>query len=260
MRLEPDTSGSRGGVTMAVTGPIATVTISGPTRHNILTRDILNDLTEATTLLTANTSVTVMVLTGDGKHFSAGLDIPVLEANIGSPFLDAVTALARFPGSTIAAVRGSCIGAGVGLAVACDLRIAAEGARFGVTAARLGVLYPAKTMESLVDLIGVGAAKHLLLTGDLIDSLTAHRWGLVTEVVNEDALDERIGVLGAGIASRSAYSVIGSKRMIDAIARGDDASFVEADWSRSPSSALDSNVGRRAFLEKSQPTFTWGRG
>ncbi|OEV15777.1 enoyl-CoA hydratase, partial [Streptomyces nanshensis] len=101
-------------------------------------------------------------------------------------------ALAAFPKPTVAAVHGHCVGGGCQLAAACDLRFAAHDALFGITPAKLGIVYPASSTERLVRLVGPATAKFLLYSGELIDAERALRTGLVDEVHRGEELDERV--------------------------------------------------------------------
>ncbi|SDZ47784.1 enoyl-CoA hydratase/isomerase family protein [Herbiconiux ginsengi] len=248
-----------GTINVAVSGRIATITLTDPSRRNALNREMLEVLSREFARLSADVSVAAVVITGAGDQFSAGLDIRTLDETLGSPFTDAIASVARFPGVTIASIRGMCIGGGVGLAAACDLRIASQDAVFGVTPAQLGVLYPAQATQALVALIGVGATKRLLLTGELVDSLTASNLGLTTEVVPDHSLEQRVAQLGETIASRSDYSVAGSKKMIDAIVWGADPEEVERQWRQQPAAPVDGDIGRQAFAAKTRPSFRWRR-
>src|SRR5262249_14297450 len=135
-------------------------------------------------------SVRVLVVRGAADHFSAGADIGELAAltdpAAGAAYREAnriaEEALATFPKPSIAQVQGFCIGGGGEIAAACDLRLAEGGARFGITPARLGIVYPPFALERVVKLIGGAAAKHLLYSAELIAADRALRIGLVDEV------------------------------------------------------------------------------
>lgn len=136
---------------------------------------------------------------------AAGADIASLRDPAGRPQALAVRAeeaLAAFPRPTLAAVRGYCVGGGSQLAAACDLRFAEEGASFGVTPAKLGIVYPSSSTRRLVALVGPAAAKFLLFSGELIGTERALRTGLVDEVLPAGALVEPGGRLrgGPGVA------------------------------------------------------------
>ncbi|CAM5633389.1 Fatty acid oxidation complex subunit alpha [Streptomyces antimycoticus] len=144
--------------------------------------------------LAGDPGVRALVLAGEGGTFCAGADISTLQ---GSPVeaqrlaVAAEEALAAFPRPTLAAVRGHCVGGGAQLAAACDLRFAEQGALFGATPARLGIVYPASATRRLVSLVGPATAKYLLF-GELIDAERALRTGLVDEVLPEGELGKRV--------------------------------------------------------------------
>src|SRR6185369_2798694 len=135
--------------------------------------------------LAADPAVKVVVLAGAGGTFCAGADINDAAAigreGQGSVAVLAEEALAAFPKPTIARISGYCVGGGCQLAVACDLRFAAAGARIGVPPAKLGIVYPAATTRRLVELIGPSAAKFLLCSADPVDAVRAAAMGLVDE-------------------------------------------------------------------------------
>ena len=184
-------------LTVEVTGPVATVVISNPARRNAMTAAMWRQLPELLDRLEPDPDVRALVLTGAGDAFCAGADLgdlaELLDAGDASIAVAAEERLARFAKPTVAAIRGACVGGGAQLAVACDLRIAADGARFGVPPARLGLVYPAPTTRRLARLVGPSAAKHLLFTAELIDAERALRIGLVDEVLPVDRLAARRG-------------------------------------------------------------------
>lgn len=195
----------------------------------------------------------------EGGTFCAGADIKEMLANRDDRHLREVNqaeinraqhSLARVPLPTIAFIEGDCIGGGCGLAMACDLRVATRNARFGITPAKLGLIYPLHDVKLLIDLIGPGQAKRLLFTGNLIDAHEAMRIGLV-EMIAESPAELADAVLAA-----SPYSVHELKKFVRAVLDGqseDDAHSLgvfAAAFSRS-----DFHEGARAFVEKRKPEF-----
>ena len=164
----------------SVTDSVATVVIHHPAKRNAMTAAMWAALPPLLDALASDTGVRALVLTGEGGTFCAGADISTLQ---GSPeeaqslAVRAEEALAAFPKPTLAAIRGHCVGGGSQLAAACDLRFAMEGALFGVTPAKLGIVYPASSTRRLVSLVGPAAAKYLLFSGELIDAERALRPG-----------------------------------------------------------------------------------
>lgn len=185
---------------------VATVVIHHPAKRNAMTTGMWRALPPLLDELTVRADVHALVLTGEGGTFCAGADISTLR---GSPdeaqglAVLAEESLAAFPKPTLAAIRGYCVGGGSQLAAACDLRFAQEGSLFGVTPAKLGIVYPASSTRRLAALVGPSAAKYLLFSGELIDAERALRTGLVDEVLPEGELDKRVAEFTRILASRS---------------------------------------------------------
>ncbi|MEU1622912.1 enoyl-CoA hydratase-related protein [Streptomyces sp. NPDC005722] len=252
------------GLVVRTVGATATVTISHPAKRNAMTVAMWRELPALLDGLAADPAVRVLVLTGAGDTFCAGADISDLRDPASgsgaaqSAAVGAEEALAAFPKPTLAAIRGSCVGGGCQLAAACDLRFAAEGARFGVTPARLGIVYPASSTRRLVGLVGPSTAKHLLFSAELIDHERALRTGLVDEVLAEDALDKRVEEFAGVLASRSLLTQAAAKEFT---APEPDPGRV-AHWARQAERSEEAAEGVAAFLERREPRFTWtvGRG
>lgn len=173
-------------------GPIATLTLDRPDKMNALNSTVRREVTAAMDDLAADDEARVIVLTGEGeKAFAAGADVAEFAAR--SPAEQRATygprrmfdAVAECPKPTVAAVHGYCLGGGCELAVACDLRVADETARFGQPEIRIGLIPGAGGTQRLPRLVGVGQALRMALTGDFIDAEEAHRIGLVEFLVDE---------------------------------------------------------------------------
>ncbi|MEU2062971.1 enoyl-CoA hydratase/isomerase family protein [Streptomyces sp. NPDC013455] len=237
-----------------VADSVATVVIRHPAKRNAMTAAMWRALPELLRTLAADPDVRVLVLTGEGGTFCAGADISTLQ---GSPeeaqrlAVAAEEALAAFPKPTLAAVRGHCVGGGAQLAAACDLRLAQEGALFGVTPARLGIVYPASSTRRLVSLVGPATAKYLLFTAELIDTDRALRTGLVDEVLPEGELDGRVAELTRVLVSRSQLTQAAAKEFTSGRTDRD------AHWSAQARGSGDPAEGVAAFLERRRPRFTW---
>ncbi|MFF4078038.1 enoyl-CoA hydratase/isomerase family protein [Streptomyces sp. NPDC001777] len=240
-----------------VANGVATVVITNPAKRNAMTAAMWSALPVLLERLAADPAVRVLVLTGAGDTFCAGADISSLRERTGDPQALAVAAeeaLAAFPRPTLAVVRGYCVGGGSQLAAACDLRFAAEGASFGVTPAKLGIVYAASSTRRLVALIGPAATKHLLFSGELIDTARALRTGLVDEVLPADGLDERVGAYTATLAARSQLTQAAAKEF--AAGREDRDAY----WAQQARRSGDTAEGVAAFLERRAPRFTWTTG
>jgi enoyl-CoA hydratase/carnithine racemase len=246
-------------VRVQVAGRTATLMIDHAGRRNALTVEMLDHFAGALTELAENTRVRVVMVTGAGEDFSAGMDIRALSAarRKGTALEYQMAALeeqlAVFPKPTVAAVAGYCVGGGMQLALACDLRVAANSARFGVPPAKLGVVYPAPTIARLVRALGPGAAKRLIFTGELVDAAAAWRLGLVSEVTTPGRLAETAQDLAAVIASRSTISIAAAKEMITAMSSDGIDDAVERKWADRANP--DAAVGLEAFLTGRPPHF-----
>ncbi|MGW7008129.1 enoyl-CoA hydratase/isomerase family protein [Streptomyces sp. NPDC054933] len=239
----------------------ATVTISNPAKRNAMTLSMWRELPELLDRLAADPAVRVLVLTGAGGTFCAGADITGLrgQEDPGAAAVLAEEALAAFPKPTIAAIRGFCVGGGCQLAAACDLRFAAHGARFGVTPAKLGIVYPASSTRRLVGLVGPSTAKYLLFSAELIDDERALRTGLVDELLAEDTLGERVAQFARILASRSQLTQAAAKEFTAMALRADGVADPGrlAHWADQARGSADRAEGVAAFLEHRAPKFTW---
>ncbi|WP_030855831.1 enoyl-CoA hydratase/isomerase family protein [Streptomyces sp. NRRL S-37] len=237
-----------------VTGHVATVVIRHPEKRNAMTAAMWGSLPPLLETLAADPDVRVLVLTGEGGTFCAGADISTLQGSALEAQRLAVAAeeaLAAFPKPTLAAVRGHCVGGGAQLAAACDLRFAEEGALFGVTPAKLGIVYPASATRRLVSLVGPATAKYLLFSGELIDAGRALRTGLVDEVLSGGELDGRVAEFTRILASRSRLTQAAAKEFADG--RTDRDAY----WGERAAESGDAAEGVAAFLERRTPRFTW---
>lgn len=239
----------------------ATVTLSNPARRNAMTMGMWQALPGVLAGLAADPGVRVLVVTGEGDTFCAGADIsdftdPGAVNGAQQAMIAAEVALAAFPRPTLAAVRGYCVGGGCQLALACDLRFAAEGARFGVTPARLGIVFPASSTRRLVELSGPAAAKYLLFSGELIGHERALRTGLVDEVLPEAELDGRVREFAGVLRSRSQLTQVSAKEYATAAATPERQAY----WRRQEEDSGEAAEGAAAFLERREPRFPWSPG
>jgi enoyl-CoA hydratase/carnithine racemase len=244
---------------------VALLTISNPDKRGALDRPLLGALREALAALDAR----CVVLTGEGRAFCAGYDIEELMAEPyddgggdpeAHPFPAALHAIEAYPYPVVAALNGYAIGGGLELAIACDLRIAAEGIQLGMPPAKLGVVYAHAGLNRFLTTIGAARTRELFLTGRRIDAATAERWGLVNEVVEQEQLPDAALALAAEIAACAPLSLRGNKAAIRAlVARAgaldaDTAAALEADR-RTAFASEDLREGLRAFGEKRAPVW-----
>lgn len=248
-----------------VAGPVATLTIDNPGRRNALTGPMWDSFAPLLGELADDDAVAALVVRGAGADFSAGVDINDLEqilrdpnAGDGGHVTAGENALAAFPKPTIAAIDGYCVGGGWELAGACDIRLASERSTFGITPARLGILYPLTGVTRLVQLAGPAVAKHLILSGELVDAATAARWNLVSRLLPVDGFWDEIATFVDTLVSRSRLTQQASKELIDLIA-ADDPRLAEraAFWDAEVGTSDEARIGAAAFLARQAPQFTW---
>jgi enoyl-CoA hydratase/carnithine racemase len=246
---------------------IATIWLDRPTKRNAMTYAMWRSLRDVCVALSADSSVRVVVVRGTGGHFCAGADIGELHAPraAGEPsFMEmnmaAESALAALPKPTIAMIEGDCIGGGCAIAMDCDIRLAQSNARFGITPARLGVVYPPASVERAVDVLGPAGAKFLLFTGELIDVDRAERLGLLAEVCPDtESLESRVSTLAHEMAARSSLTQAAAKSMISAIVRtGGVPADLAQRWADEAAQSGESTEGAAAFAERRPPVFRWG--
>lgn len=228
---------------------VTTLTIDRPEKRNAITTAMWEGLPGVLAEIADDPRTDVLIVTGSGGHFSAGSDINDLPDELDDFWrinTAAEDAVARFPKPTIAAVRGACIGGGTEITAACDIRIADDTAVFGITASRLGVLYPKGPTDRLTALIGPGSAKYLLFTGAHVDARTAAGMGLLDEVVPDAAARAR--EIAAELVSRSQLSIRFVKHML----LGADP---EATSDLRAAARAELDEGREAFAAKRRPEF-----
>ncbi|MFJ8933728.1 enoyl-CoA hydratase/isomerase family protein [Streptomyces sp. NPDC102364] len=242
-------------LTHSVAEGVATVVIDHPAKRNAMTDAMWASLPPLLERLAADPEVRVLVLTGAGDTFCAGADISTLgEGSAQGLAVAAEDALAAFPKPTLAVVRGFSVGGGSQLAAACDLRFAADDARFGVTPAKLGIVYPASSTRRLAALVGPATAKYLLFSGELIEAERALRTGLVDEVLPGDALDKRVAEFTRTLAARSQLTQAAAKEFVTG--RTDRDAY----WAEQARVGGESAEGVAAFLERRAPRFEWTVG
>lgn len=249
---------------------IVTVQLDRPEKHNAISYAMWSALGRLMPVLAADDEVDVVVLRGTpGGPFSAGADIsefttlrsePEGARAYGGAVAAGEGALIAFPKPTVAMVEGFAIGGGTQVAVACDLRVCGSTSRFGVTPAKLGIVYGMGSTARLVETVGAAWARWILLSGDLLDAEQALRIGLVHEVVEPDAVAERAYALARTLASRARISLTGGKELIARAAQGrvDEDARVQELYTHSWSSA-EYAEGVAAFLAKRSPDFAAAR-
>lgn len=256
----------RAPLTVSRDGSVATLTIDRPEKRNAMTAGMWAALPGVLAELAGDPTVRVLVVTGAGPSFCAGADISDLlggadpddpMADVRRDNLAAQAALREFPAPTVAMIRGHCIGGGVEIAACCDLRFSDPTGVFGVTPAKVGIVYTPSSTKALIDLVGPSMTKYLLFSGELVDAPTALRAGLVDRVVPADELAAEVRRFAGVLASRSAISQRATKEVVAALARGGDGEAEAARWYRETVSAGELAEGVAAFADRRPPRFPW---
>jgi enoyl-CoA hydratase/carnithine racemase len=248
---------------------VARLRISNPERRNALDHEILEALAAALRRLDQGIETRCVILTGAPPAFSAGYDIASIpeetferdaEALVAHPFHAAMEALARHPWPTLAAINGHCLGGGLELAMTCDLRICAAGAKLGMPPARLGLVYGHTGLRKFLDTVGLARTKELFLTGRNFEAARAEEIGLVHEVVPDDELEVAAVSLAEAIAANAPLSMRGNKRAIEILRQNpvltqqQEAGLIAL--RESCFGSEDLREGIRAFAEKRKPRWT----
>ena len=244
---------------------IARLTLSQPKRRNALTAAMWQAIPNLLNELTQDKALRVLIVTGDGDHFAAGADISEFEtlyataessAKISADIQRACEALAAVPVPTIAMIRGACVGGGCGISLSCDLRFADSTAKFGITPAKLGLVYPFGDISRLIDAVGVANASDILLSARIMGASEADKMGLVHRVVDVQALEEVVFDYAAEVSALSPESLRVTKSMISAYRNGQrqDTKRTREQFAAGFTSK-DFSEGFRAFLEKRKPNF-----
>lgn len=231
-------------------------------RANALTERILDQLVR---LIDGAAGVRVAILTGDGdRHFSSGAELgqePVNEwleriKRIEQRISTAAIAMAKAGFPVIAALNGDAIGGGLELAMACDWRIAREGARLAMPPARLGLVYTAEGMRRFAAEVGNARAREIFLTGRAFDSHHALDIGLVNHVVPEQELWPLARRMAEAVAANAPVAVDGMRVVLKAIAENDQADAKAQQWRVRAFGSRDLEEGLAAARERRQPSFS----
>jgi enoyl-CoA hydratase/carnithine racemase len=202
---------------------VARLTISNPEKRNALDHDILGAIAEAMPSLDDGIETRCVILTGEGSVFSAGYDIGDIpdevfaeeaERLVAHPFHRAIQAVEDFPFPTLAVLNGHALGGGLELAVTCDLRLAATGAKLGMPPAKLGLIYSHTGLQKFIDTVGVARTRELFFVGRNIEAERAEEIGLVNAVVTAVQLEAASIELASEIASNAPISLRGNKQII----------------------------------------------
>ncbi|MEM7662142.1 MAG: enoyl-CoA hydratase-related protein [Pseudomonadota bacterium] len=248
--------------------PVGEIILNAPEKRNAISVAMWAAIPDLVAKAVADTSIKVILIHGgDAGAFAAGADISEFETIYATPesaeasavqiarALDAVAACEK---PVLAAIEGACVGGGVSLAMAADIRIAAQGSKFGVTPGKLGLVYPAGDTQRLIQAVGPGATKEILFTGRIFAAEDAHELGLVDRLVDKGEALQAAKDLAAEIASISQWSVRATKKMIRGLLNGGAPDYASA-WQLHLDGfqSEDFKEGYSAFLEKRPAKFTY---
>jgi enoyl-CoA hydratase len=227
---EPPKGDGTGLVTVEDRESVRILTLNRPKALNALSGELISDLSRALRAAGAERNVRAVIITGSDRAFCAGADISQIPTMMGAPPLDPIVfdelfeALDSLSTPTIAAVRGMAFGGGCELALACDLAVAGESATFAVPEVRLGVLPGGGGTQRLVHALGKAKAMRMLLTGEPVTSAWAERSGLISEVVDDDAVLETAVNIAESIAANAPLAV---RLAADAARHADEVPLAE---------------------------------
>lgn len=257
-------------IVVEIQGKVATLWLNRPERRNALTPAMLDQLETELERLAAQSEARAVIVRGAGERaFCAGFDItqiPDVGAGeletaraIPNPVERAMSKLACFPYPTIAMINGAAFGAGLELAICCDLRVAGEGAKMGMPPAKLGLVYMPPGLRRFVEVAGVANAKEIFLTGRTYDAKRALEMGLLHYVVKAAELESFTHSLALEIAGNAPLALTGLKQVLAKVSSwpmsDEDRKYCEEIVGRCLASE-DFQEGRLAFIEKRSPRFT----
>ncbi|MGO2863051.1 MAG: enoyl-CoA hydratase/isomerase family protein [Brevibacterium sp.] len=250
------------GFDFTVSGGVGTLVIDREDKRNALSRAMWRALPGIIAGVDGDDSIGALIITGAAGHFSAGSDI----ADLNVPLDDfwelnssAEAAVANSRTVTIAAIEGNCVGGGTEIAAACDIRIAAPGSIFGVTAAKLGLVYPPGPTRRLAHVLGESWARYLLVSAKLMTFEQMEKLGFFHQISEEPLLAAQ--EMGELIVSRSRLSQISSKAVLsgtlnDALGEVADATPMPTEW-LDAAYRQEITRGQEAFFAKQPPEFTF---
>jgi E-phenylitaconyl-CoA hydratase len=245
-----------------IDGAVGCLTLNRPEKRNAIDTGLRAELTKAFSDLDTNDDVRVVILTGAGAGFCAGVDLTAAQSDQGSSNPPASQPrlsdpLDRFSKPVLAAINGVAVGGGLELALACDMRIAATTARFALTEVKIGSLAGSGGTQRLPTRISPALAAQMLFTGEMISAERALQGGLVSEVVADGALIDRAWELARTVANNAPLSLRAVKQALraaidDTLKQGFD---VERKLFVSLAQTEDRAEGRAAFRERRKPNF-----
>ena len=248
---------------LTFSGSIAFLRVDKPLSLNALSSQLLCELSKAIELVKGKENIKVIIITGEGKAFVAGADISEMRgmtadeardyANLGANLFQEIETLEKV---TIAAINGFALGGGCELAMACDIRIASEKAKFGQPEVGLGITPGFSGIRRMMEIVGEAKTKEYIFSGRMFDAIEAEKVGLVNKVVSPEVLMEECQKLAEEIASKSFNAVITSKRLMNALkGNANNAVKMQSEYFADCFNHPDQKTGMNAFLNKEKPSF-----
>ena len=255
-------------IRLDIAPPFAELVLNKPEKRNALSVDMWAAIPGMVDAAVTNDAVKVLIIHGgDAGAFAAGADISEFEDTYatkqsakaaGDTIAAALNAVETCPKPTMSAIEGACVGGGVSLAMACDLRVASARSKFGVTPGKLGLVYPAGDTRRLLEAIGPGATKDILFTGRIFPAAEAKEMKLIDRLSEDGQAVEAAQAFAADIAAISQWSTRATKQMIKGLQAGwTDNDPEAANLFLDGFSNEDFKDGYKAFLEKRAPNFTF---
>ena len=248
-------------------GPVATVVFNRPKMRNAISLAMWTEIARVTEGLAKDDSVRAIVYRGGGREaFASGADISEFKEHrkdtetalrYNAQTSAAYTAIRECPKPTVAMIFGFCMGGAMAVAMACDMRFAAEGSKFGIPAARLGIIYGADAIGQLVDLVGPAYAKDILYSARTVGDGEALAMGFIQRLVPPDELEKYTYEYLRKVADNAPFSVRGAKLTIESYLLGltEERRKKLKDLALEAFESEDYKEGTRAFLEKRVPRF-----
>jgi enoyl-CoA hydratase len=247
---------------------IGTIYFNRANKRNALNYEMWINIIELTKQCDEDPNIKVIVFRGiDDSAFSAGADISEFKTlrytaeganKYNQATLDAEKLIIESSKPTIAMVQGFCVGGGCEIALACDFRFSSSDGKFGITPAKLGLVYNLPGTKNLVDLVGLSNAKEILYTGRLLEAEEAKEIGLINRIYPKEQLEEETYLFAKRICQNAQFSVRGAKYVISQVAKGEvEDTETIAKLVLDSFETEDYREGVTAFLEKRKPTFTY---
>jgi enoyl-CoA hydratase len=261
-----------------IAGPIAEVVLNNPGRLNTMGRSFFHQVRDAFVQLDRNPAIRCIIVWAEGRVFSAGLNLKDTEGLMPSretagsdaarnrqlretilDFQDCFQKVRRCSKPVIAAVSGLCIGGGLDLTTACDIRVCTEDASFSIHEVKMAMVADLGTLQRITAIVGKGLAREMAFTGRAVASRRALDFGLVTDVLpDKSSLLQAARTMAADIAKNSPFAVQGVKRVLDYCDEHSEAEGLEyvAQWNTAFFLSADLTEALQAFAEKREPRFT----